>query len=203
MVDDKTTGWDRFADWANQVAANPRRRLRVGLALIVVGLAVLGVFHDRIYNGLGGPFTLDARALVKLDGVPFQRFVKLELDGKPVFHSDLIDTGQREEKLERNTIETVASFEVLFVGDRRILVRVEQGSSGDQVAGIIRELEPEHYSLHGTDDRLHYYLDCTKTRFRWWALGLASLGGLAILLGLDQIRRARTQPERLNLRRFT
>jgi len=47
-------------------------------------------------------------------------------------------------------------------------------------------------------------LDCAVPRYRTWAVGLAALGLLAIVIGLDQLRRAArgAVPER-PLRRFT
>jgi hypothetical protein len=80
---------ERFADWVNEIAANPARRARWGLVLVFVGLAVLAVWHQRIYNTLAGPAPLDTAAAVAFDGVPFRQLVTLEDHGKPVPYAAL------------------------------------------------------------------------------------------------------------------
>ena len=81
------------------------------------------------------------------------------------------------------------------------LLQIES-SSHLEVEGVIRELEPEERGiLHGRG--AHLMLDCTMARFRMWSLGIAALGVLSILLGLDQLRRATRTPKPKSLRIFT
>ncbi len=78
------SAWDSFADWAEAVSKDPARRKRVAIGLIVLGLATLGVFHQRIYNTFAGPFAMEARELAELADVPFKKLVKIQNSGKPV-----------------------------------------------------------------------------------------------------------------------
>ena len=142
-----------------------------------------------------------APQIAELHDVPFAKLVKVERNHKAVEYSELEATGTEEVAYGRGGSRTQAVFSVLTIDGRDILVRIES-SSHLQVEGVIRELEPEERGiLHGRAADL--MLDCTMARFRMWSLGIAALGTLLILLGLDQLRRATRTPKPKSLRIFT
>lgn len=167
--------------------------------MIVIGLAVLGLFHQRIYNSFAGPFAMEASKLATLEEVPFGKLVRLERNGKPVTHAELEDTGASEVEYSRRGSSTVASFGVFEIDGRQILVRVEQRGN-DNIEGVIREIDSSERQLAGSDAKL--MLDCTMRRYRMWSLGLAALGVLTILLGFDQLRRATRKPKPTSFKIF-
>jgi hypothetical protein len=194
------SSWDRFADWAEAVAADPARRKRVAIGLIVIGLAVLGVFHQRIYNTFAGPFSIEAKELADLQDVPFQKLVKVVRNGKPVEYFELERTGASEVEYGRGGSRTLATFSILEIDGKSVLVRIED-SRHEQVEGVIREIDSAESPVGRYS--AHLMLDCTMARFRMWSLGLAALGVLAIILGLDQLRRATRTPKPKSLKIFS
>jgi hypothetical protein len=196
--------FERFADWANEIAAHPRRRAGWGLALVVVGIAILGIWHQRIYNTFAGPTTLEARAAVELDGVPFRRLVTLVDGGKAIAYGQLGKAVGREVEIRAGSTRSAAAFTLLDVGDRRLLVRLPADSAkGENVEGVLRSIDDHQRNFPGIDWRTRVYLDCDKSGYGAWSLLIATLGIAAIGIGLDQRRRARRPADLRPLRRFT
>jgi len=193
------SAWDSFADWAEAVSKDPARRKRVAIGLIVLGLATLGIFHQRIYNTFAGPFAMEARELAELRDVPFKKLVKIQRNGKPISFSDLQRTDVTEVEYSRSQTRTVAAYSVLEVEGRRVLVRIE-AQPHDEIEGVIREIESREPQLG--DHPANLMLDCSMGRFRMWSLGIAALGVLLVLLGLDQLRRAGRKPRPKSLSIF-
>jgi hypothetical protein len=193
------SAWDSFADWAEGVSKDPARRKRVAIGLIVLGLATLGVFHQRIYNTFAGPFAMEASELAELGDVPFKKLVRIQRNGKPLSYSDLQRTDVEEVEYSRSSTRTVATYSVLAVEGRRVLVRIE-AQPHDEIEGVIREIDSRDPQLG--DHPAQLMLDCSMGRFRMWSLGIAALGVLAVLLGLDQLRRAGRKPRPKSLSIF-
>jgi hypothetical protein len=195
---------ERFADWVNHIAADPKRRAGWGLVLVFLGLAVLAVWHQRIYNTFAGAAPLDTRAAVELDGVPFRRLVTLEDHGKPVAYGQLSEAVGREVEIRASSTRDTAAYTLLDVGDRRLLVRLPANSAkNDNVEGVLRAIDDRQRTFPGVDPRASVYLDCDKSGYGAWSLLIAALGVAAIGIGLDQRRRARKPPDVRPLRRFT
>lgn len=186
---------------------DPRQRRQLAAAMIAVGLAVLGLFHQRIYNSFAGPFDIEERDLVKLNDVPSKRFVRVVRDGKPLHFTELDDAGFVEETVRGGgRFEVEASFRILRAGGDWILVRVADGSANPEVIGLVTVADGElagraHSGKAGKNPML---LDCDKSRYRLWSLVAAAAGALGVLVGLDQLRRSRkTAPDDRRLRLFT
>lgn len=189
----------RFAEWSAALANDPPRRRKWAAAIIALGLAVLGVFHERIYNSFAGPFDVEARDLVALKSVPGKRFVRVVQDGKPLHYTELEDAGFVEERIGRGRVEVEATFRILASDRGRMLVRVADNSANPEVIGLVTTASGELAS------RANYgvMLDCDKSSYRLWSLAIAAFGILSVLIGLDQLRRAGKKPRPDGLRIFT
>jgi len=189
-------------DYFTELSADPQRRKRLALMLIVGGLAAIGLFHNRLYNTFAGPFAIEARDIVALSDEPFGRYVRLVRDGKPVTYSELERTNVSEVEYRGGGMSSqVASYRLLREGRQRMLVRFEDGLNSDAVEGMLTESGAKQRELAGRDAKV--YLDCSKSRFKAWSLAIAALALAAIGLGLDQLRRLRKRPEQRPLRLFT
>jgi hypothetical protein len=178
-----------------------RTRLIWALGLACAGLMIVAVFSERIYNTFAGPFPIEMKDLVELREVPLERYVTVKRDGRPLYYGALEVTGDQELETGGFSSRIVAHFEVMRVGSRRMLVRIEDGLY-DEVVGIVRELDAEYRELSGSRD-LAVYLDCTKSRYKNVGFIALCTGLLLIGLGADQVRRAYRKPKRGPLRVFT
>ena len=191
-------------DYFTELSADPQRRKRLALTLIVVGLAAIGLFHNRLYNTFAGPFAIEARDIVASSDEPFGRYVRLVRDGKPVTYSELEKTHVSEVEYRGGGMSSqVASYRLLREGRQRMLVRFEDGLNSDPVEGMLTTSGDKERRLVGRDEKMPLYLDCSKSRFKAWSLAIAALALAAIGLGLDQLRRLRKGPEQRPLRLFT
>src|SRR4051812_29668945 len=95
------------------------------MLLLVIGPIVLFLGRERIYNGLAGPWDVEAGQLVAMDDVPSHRFVRVVRHGQPVQFSDLAEAAFHEESVQQVTgaHHASASFAYLDEGGRHLLVR--------------------------------------------------------------------------------
>jgi hypothetical protein len=168
-------------------------------AFLVLGVAILAVFHVRIYNSLAGPFDVEERDLVAMKDVPLHRFVRVVRDGRPVEYSELERAPFYEEEIHSGYTEATASFRYLQVNNQRMLVRIADSTS-PEVIGLI-DVPDDRIASHASGAAL--FLDCEKSTYRAYSL-LALVAALtALFIGLDQLRRAYRRPVERPLRLFT
>jgi hypothetical protein len=159
-------------------------------AFLVLGVAILAVFHIRIYNSLAGPFDVEERDVVAMKDVPFKRLVRVVRDGRPVEYSELARAPFYEEEIHSGYTEATASFRYLEVNNHRMLVRIADSTDPD-VIGLL-DVPDDRLASHASGAPL--FLDCDKAAYGAYSL-LALVAGLAALFfGLDQLRRAYRRP---------
>jgi hypothetical protein len=155
-----------------------------------VGVAIFAVFHTRIYNGLAGPFDIEARDLVAMTDVPAKEFVRVVRDGQPVEYSELRSASFYEEEIKPGSTHQTAWFGYIDESNRHMLVRIAD-STNHEVIGVIDR--PSGQIASHSPGAL--FLDSEKSTYRMWALLLALAGVVSIFVGLDQLRRAYATPK--------
>jgi len=159
-------------------------------AFLVLGVAILALFHERIYNGLAGPFDVEARQLITMHDVPAQRFVRVLRDGRPVHYNELVWAGLIEQQVEDDDRHTTASYSELDVDGHPLIVRAVRNSSADDnppLIGLI-EMPGSELARYAPGDTI--FVDGDQATYRFCALAAFVTAMVALLAGLDQLRRA-------------
>jgi hypothetical protein len=168
-------------------------------AFLILGVAILAVFHVRIYNSLAGPFDVEERDLVAMKDAPLRRFVRVVRDGRPVEYSELERAPFYEEEIHSGYTEATASFRYLHSNGHTKLVRVAD-STGSEVIGLL-DVPSGMIASHASGAAL--FLDCEKGTYRAYSLLALAAALTALFIGLDQLRRAYRRPVERRLRLFT
>ena len=159
-------------------------------AFFVLGVLILTVFHARIYNGIAGPFDVEARDLAAMHDLPAKQFVRVVRNGQPVQYSELRKATFYEEEVSGNVGTVTASFGFLDDGDRPFAVRIADATN-PEVIGVIDTPSDRVAQWTGRV----FILDCDKSSYRMYALLAALAGVVSLFVALDQLRRAYSKPK--------